>query len=98
MSDTGRLIVEITRNVERDHSPLQLVSADVLAYYRRCVVELEALKSNSGLDRLPVLLLDDALGNPKEHVFAEITQCDVDSTDHNSDVAKHISLLTVDPI
>lgn len=48
MSDeAGPLILEMHRIDGPDKSPMQMVSADLLAHYRRCEAELVALKTAS---------------------------------------------------
>lgn len=48
MSDAaGPLILEMHRIDGPDKSPMQMVSTDLLAHYRRCEAELVALKAGS---------------------------------------------------
>ncbi|NHZ81815.1 hypothetical protein F2P44_21415 [Massilia sp. CCM 8695] len=45
--DAGPLILEMHRIDGPDKSPMQMVSGDLLAYYRRCEVELVTIKAAS---------------------------------------------------
>ena len=48
MSDAaGPLILEMHRIDGPDRSPMQMISADLLAHYRRCEAELAALRAAS---------------------------------------------------
>lgn len=49
----GTLLFEMTV-VDDSTSPLQLVSAELLAHYRRCEVELASLKAKSASIALPI--------------------------------------------